>query len=233
MDASRIEVVTFDCYNTLVDARGGGSIYLYNLARKNGDETADPGWKLRDRWEAIQFDLLHGDFIPYREVLHRSIRAWVDERGYTWDDQIAEDVVGLMSAYQPFPDTRPALQQVLDAGKKLVIISNVDRDIIAHTARQIDLRFHDIITSEDAGAYKPSDQVFDYAKQRLGVPDEQVLHVAFGFKYDLAAATRAGWSTAWINRHNEPKPDGPNPDVIWRDLWGLARFVGGSGPWFE
>jgi 2-haloacid dehalogenase len=138
-----------------------------------------------------------------------------------------------MEAYQPFPDTRPALRNLKEAGYRLVIISNVDRDIIQHTLRQIEIPFDDVITSEDAGAYKPSDRVFTYAKERIGVPDEQVLHVAFGFKYDLAAASRAGWMTAWINRHNEPKPDGPDPDYIWRDLWGLSALLTNQHPWFE
>lgn len=233
MSVDGIRVVTFDCYNTLVDARGAGSVYLYNLARRNGESDPPPGWKLRDHWESMQFDLLHQEYIPYREVITRSIRAWVDEYGYEWDDQFAADMIGVMGANQPFPDTRPVLRKLKDAGYKLVIISNVDRPIIDHTVRQIDIEFDDVITSEDAGAYKPSDQVFDYARARIGVPDEQVLHAAFGFKYDLAAARRAGWTTAWINRHNEPKPEGPDPDYIWRDLWGLAHHLTGQGPWFE
>lgn len=233
MSAGQIEVVTFDCYNTLVDARGGGAVYLYNLARRNGERNLQPGWKIRDRWEAIQFELLQGEFMPYREVVAKSIRAWVDENGYEWEDKIVDDLVGIMAAYQPFPDTRPALRQVQERGLKLVIISNVDRDIIEHTVRQIDIPFDDVITSEDARAYKPSDMVFDYAKERIGVAPEKVLHVAFGFKYDLAAAQHAGWGTAWINRHNEPKPEGPDPDYIWRDLWGLARHFECPGPWFE
>jgi hypothetical protein len=75
-----------------------------------------------------------------------------------------------MEAYQPFPDTRPALRNLKEAGYRLVIISNVDRDIIQHTLRQIEIPFDDVITSEDAGAYKPSDRVFTYAKERIGVP---------------------------------------------------------------
>jgi 2-haloacid dehalogenase len=231
--SSQITTVTFDCYNTLVDARGGGAVYLYNLARKNGALDPPPGWRLRDVWEGIQFELLKGEFMPYREVLARSIREAVEQYGYEWDDRIAADVVGLMEAYQPFPDTRPALRNLVDAGYRLVIISNVDRDIIEHTVRQIDIPFTDVITSEDARAYKPSDAVFEYASRRIDAAANEVLHVAFGFKYDLAAATRAGWSTAWINRHNEPKPDGPEPDHIWRDLWGLSRHLTGRGPWFE
>lgn len=232
-NGDRVSVVTFDCFNTLVDARGGGSVFLYQLARQHGVEYPEPGWKLRDRWEALQFDLLHGEFIPYREVLAHSYRQWVEEYGLTWNDEMGEELACLMEAYQPFPDTRPALRTLRDAGYKLVIISNVDHDIIDHTVRQIDIPFDDVITSGDAQAYKPSDAVFDYARARIGVPDEQVLHAAFGFKYDLAAARRAGWSTAWINRHNEPKPEGPDPDFIWRDLWGLSYHLTGQGPWFE
>ena len=36
--------------------------------------------------------------------------------------------------------------------------------------------------------------------------------MAFGFKYDLAAAQRHGMRTAWVNRHGEPAPGPERPD---------------------
>jgi len=50
--------------------------------------------------------------------------------------------------------------------------------------------------------------------------------VAFGFKYDLAAAQRHGMRTAWVNRHRDPAPGPERPDHEWDDLWPLAGAAG-------
>ncbi len=79
--------------------------------------------------------------------------------------------------------------------------------------------------AEDVRAYKPADEVFAAALERIGEPPERVLHVAFGFKYDIGPAARAGMQTAWINRHQEPPPGSAPYDNEWRDLWGLAKLA--------
>ena len=75
-------------------------------------------------------------------------------------------------------------------------------------------------------AYKPDRRPFTRLLDKLSLPPEDVLHVAFGFKYDIGMAQELGMQTAWINRHREPLPD-PDmvPDHEWRDLWGLAELA--------
>jgi 2-haloacid dehalogenase len=216
-------LVTFDCYGTLVDWEGGAAAFLYDLALRHGEREPPPGRELRDRWEELQFDLLHGEYRPYREVLGESLRAWMGERGYGWRAEEGEALLRSIRSWQPFPDTRPALERARASGLRLAIISNTDRDIIEHTLRQIGVPFDAVVTAEDARAYKPSDAAFDYALDRLGTPPEDVLHVAFGFKYDIGPAGRHGMRTAWVNRHAEPRPGDARPDYEWRDLWPLAE----------
>jgi 2-haloalkanoic acid dehalogenase type II len=218
-------IATFDCYGTLVDWEGGAAAFLYDLALRHGESEPPPGRELRDRWEAIQFELLQGEYMPYRDVLARSLRAWMDERGYPWREQEGAALLRSMRSWQPFPDTRPALERARAAGMELVIVSNTDRDIIAHTVRHIGVEFDDVITAEDAGAYKPADAVFDHALARLEVPPEEILHVAFGFKYDIGPAGRRGMQTAWVNRHAEAPPGDAPFDHEWRDLWPLAELA--------
>ena len=109
-----------------------------------------------------------------------------------------------------------------------MIVSNTDRDILEHSLRQLELPFDDFVTAEDVGAYKPSQRVFEHALERVGKPPDEVLHVAFGFKYDIGPAARAGMRTAWVNRHAEPPPDDSPYDHEWRDLFGLAEFAEGQ-----
>ena len=54
---------------------------------------------------------------------------------------------------------------------------------------------------------------------------EEVLHVAFGFKYDIGTAKQLGMRTAWVNRHREPAPGPERPDHEWTDLWPLADIA--------
>ncbi|MBA2504362.1 MAG: HAD hydrolase-like protein [Thermoleophilaceae bacterium] len=132
-------------------------------------------------------------------------------------------------SWQPFPDTRPALTKAREAGLKLVIVSNTDNDIISHTVRQIGVPFDAIVTAEDVHSYKPADPHFERALEVVGVPPEEVLHTAFGFKYDIGPAQRHGMGSAWINRRADAAPGPERPDHEWRDLWGLAELASGSG----
>jgi len=232
MTTTGVRVATFDCYGTLIDWEGGIGTFLSDLALKHGDPHLEPGRALRERWEAIQFDLIQGPYRPYKEILAESLRAWTTERGYPWDAADGDALVRAMRSWQPFPDTRPALTQARAAGLRLVIISNTDNDIIAHSLRHLEIPFDAVITAEDCRAYKPSPANFERALVRIGEPSDRILHIAFGFKYDIAPAQRLGFRTAWVNRHAEPAPGPDRPDHVWRDLWGLAALVGDPGPGF-
>jgi len=130
-----------------------------------------------------------------------------------------------MESWQPFPDTVPALRAAREAGLGLWIISNTDRAIIEHSLRHMDVEFDGITVAQDCRAYKPSDEPFEHALNEIGRPPEQILHVAFGFKYDIAPAQRHGLRTAWVNRRQEPPPGQEQPDHEWRDLWPLADLA--------
>lgn len=225
-----MRVATFDCYGTLVDWEGGLATFLYALALEHEAQPQENGRAMRERWEALQFAIVQGEYRPYKEVLAESLRAWMTERGYPWTTSRGDALVRAMRSWQPFPDTRPALAQARQAGLRLAILSNTDNNIIAQTLRQLDVPFDDVVTAEDCRSYKPSPHNFAQLLVRVGEPPEHILHVAFGFKYDIGPAQRLGMQTAWVNRHVEPAPGAERPDYVWRDLWGLAELMGGPGP---
>ncbi|MEA2621986.1 MAG: 2-haloacid dehalogenase [Chloroflexota bacterium] len=224
---------TFDCYGTLVDWEGGAAGFLYQLALRAGDPAPPRAAALRDRWEKLQFEIIRGPYLPYQEVLARSLAAWAAETGYRLEPGDGQAFARSMRSWGPFPDTRPALLQAHARGLRLVIVSNSDHALMDHTLRQLDLPFEHVVLAEDAGAYKPDAAPLLMALERIGQPPERVIHTAFGFKYDIGPAQRLGMQTAWINRHVEPAPGPERPDHEWRDLWGLARLLGGPGPGIE
>jgi 2-haloacid dehalogenase len=162
----------------------------------------------------------------YREVLRDSLSEWAGERGYRWNDHDGEALVHAMESWQPFPDTVPALRQAKQAGLRLCIVSNTDRAIMAHTLRQLDVDFDEAVVAEDVRAYKPALGPFARALEATGEDPDRILHVAFGFKYDIGPAMRLGMRTAWVNRKREPRPGPDEPDFEWDDLWPLAGVAG-------
>ena len=221
-----VRVATFDCYGTLIDWDGGAASFLYEQARRH-EHDPPPANELRRRWEELQFERLGGGYRSYREVLVDSLCAWAGERGYRWNDHDGEALARSMESWQPFPDTVPALRAAKEAGVQLWIISNTDRAIIEHSLRHIGVEFDGVTVAEDCRAYKPATAPFEHALRSIGCEHDEILHVAFGFKYDIGPAQQLGLRTAWVNRYREPAPGPERPDHEWTDLWPLAELAAG------
>jgi 2-haloacid dehalogenase len=196
------------------------------MARRCGDDEPGAGRALRERWEELQFEHVQGDYRRYTDILCDSLSEWANERGYRWNERDGQALRRAMESWQPFPDTVPALRRAKEAGLRLAIVSNTDRSIIEHTLSQLEVEFDDVIVAEDAKAYKPSLRPFDLALDRIGGRPEEILHVAFGFKYDIGPAQRNGLLTAWVNRKREQRPGPEQPDFEWDSLWPLADVAG-------
>jgi 2-haloacid dehalogenase len=133
--------------------------------------------------------------------------------------------------WPPFADSSRALT-ALRGKYKLAIISNVDDDLFAHSARHLDVAFDWIITAQQVRSYKPSVRNFECAFERIGVPRERQLHVAQSLYHDIAPAKSLGLSTVWVNRRMGMRGSGATlpayaePDLEVADLDTLARSAG-------
>jgi 2-haloacid dehalogenase len=160
-------------------------------------------------------------------VLSASLADWEDERGYRFNEHDGEALARAMESWQPFPDTVPALRAARDAGLRLWIISNTDRAIIEHSLRHLEVDFDGVTVAEDCRGYKPSTAPFEKALGEIGLAHDEILHVAFGFKYDIGTAQELGLRTAWVNRKQEAAPGPEQADQVWKDLWPLAGVRSG------
>lgn len=197
--------------------------FLYELARRH-EHDPPPARELRERWELLQFELIQSGWRSYREVLSDSLAAWASERGYRVNERDGEQLARSMESWQPFPDTVPALRAAREAGLALWILSNTDRAIIEHSLRHLEVEFDGVTVAGDCRAYKPSTVPFEHALREIDLPREAILHVAFGFNYDIGPAQRLGLRTAWVNRKQEQAPGAERPDHEWKDLWPLAKL---------
>jgi FMN phosphatase YigB (HAD superfamily) len=98
VDASRLVACTFDCYGTLIDWEGGLGTFLYDFALRQRDDRSN-GRELRERWEAIQFEVIQGDYRRYSDVLAESLRLLADERGWAYGDEDGKSLARSMRSW--------------------------------------------------------------------------------------------------------------------------------------
>src|SRR5436309_6765936 len=114
----------------------------------------------------------------------------------------------------------------------MALITNTDDAIIAQTERMLGVKFDEIITAEQAGAYKPSHKGFLLARERLGLDVSEIWYAGFGFKYDIVPATALGYTTVWVNRQGEVRPVDVKETFLVGDMRTLAYLVQGIAAYF-
>jgi len=219
------KAITFDCYGTLIDWEGEIQRFFAQLLAAKHSAGVDAR-ALQRHWEAVQFEYIQQQYRPYRQVLRDTMRMAFEQFNLPYDDEDVELFAHSMGTWQPFPDTRDAvldLQQFV----KVVLITNTDNDIIAESERTIGVKFDDIITAEQAGAYKPGHEGFLLARQRLGLPVADIWHAGFGFKYDVVPAAELGYTTVWVNRQGEVRPVDVKETFLVGDMRTLAYLIRG------
>jgi 2-haloacid dehalogenase len=197
LDFSRFEILTFDCYGTLIDWESGILSALQGILSAHGKKLdTSTLLKLYGDFEQRSEE---GEFHPYREVLESVVRRFGAELGFVPTPQQACALPNSLPHWKPWPDTVAALRQ-LKKQFRLAILSNVDDDLFASTRLQFGVDFDDVITAQQAEAYKPSLKLFELALSRIQAPAHRVLHVAQSIYHDVVPAQALGLATVWVNR---------------------------------
>ena len=117
-----------------------------------------------------------------------------------------------MADWPPFPDSADALA-LLATRFRLGVITNCDDDLFAAAADKLGVDFDPLVTAEQAGAYKPAEDGFRLAFERLDLPRERILHVAQSRFHDHVTAKRLGLTTVWIDRRGGRSGTGATPEA--------------------
>jgi 2-haloacid dehalogenase len=219
-DWSTIAAITFDCYGTLIDWEAGLREYVRPILEQTKQAEVSPeAWV--ERWERIQFQMLT-PYRSYREILARSYDATMQHFGIEAFVDAGAGLARSVASWQPFPDSTAALRR-LAKRRRLCIVSNIDRDLLADSVGRLQAPFSCLVTAEDARAYKPNPRPLELAIERLGLLPSQILHAAFGWKYDLGPARALGMRTCFVNR-GQVQLDQPR-DVEVPSLAALAELL--------
>jgi 2-haloacid dehalogenase len=216
--------VTFDCFGTLVDWRHGIATSADLVAPGRGAE-------LLERYNAHEMDVqAERPFRRYRDVLAEGLRrAAADLRV-----ELAPDDAGVLAATIPhwpvFPEVPGALGELRDAGWRLALLTNCDRDIIGATQRKLGVTIDAVVTAEAVGSYKPALGHFRRFTESFGVEpgDPRWVHVAQSHVHDVVPAHGLGLPSVWVNRLGEDH-DPSLAGAVLPDLHGLAATIARLG----
>jgi 2-haloacid dehalogenase len=223
LDFARFSAFTFDCYGTLIDWESGLLAALRPVLRSHGCDLTDQ--QILDLYGELE-PQAQSPYQRYRQVLAAVVRGFGERLGFPVSDREAASLAESLPDWPPFPDTRAALAR-LHTRYKLAIISNTDDDLFAGTARHLGTRFDEVITAQQAKAYKPSTAPFLLALERLGLPRERVLHVGQSVYHDVLPARSLGMSTVLVHRRGfgATRPSQGQPDLKVPDLETLAALA--------
>lgn len=190
-------IVTFDCYGTLVD---------FDLDRVTRDilkdrlriDGVDEAEFLRD-FRVMRFQAVLEPYRPYKQLLRETLEHAMRLHGLPYRTEDGDALVTAVPAFGPFREV-PAVLERLKERYRIAIISNTDDDLIRGNVEQIGVDFDFVITAEQARAYKPRREAFEFALRAIGRPADQVIHVAQGFEYDIIPTHGSGMRRIWINR---------------------------------
>ena len=197
LDFNRFEILTFDCYGTLIDWEAGILSALHGILAAHGKKIDDA--TLLRLYGDFEQRSEAGPFRSYRVVLESVVRRFGAELGFTPTAEQARSLPDSLPAWKPWPDTVAALRQ-LKTRFRLAILSNVDDDLFAATRPQLGVDFDEVVTAQQAQAYKPSLKVFELALARIKAPAHRVLHVGQSIYHDVIPAQALGLATVWVNR---------------------------------
>ena len=223
LDFSPFQALTFDCYGTLIDWETGLLGALRPILHAHGSKLGD------DQILALYAELeplAQNPYRRYREVLAEVVRGFGKRLGFKASEEEARSLPDALKDWPPFPDTVTALKR-LQTRYRLAIISNTDDDLFAGTARHLQVQFDQVITAEQARAYKPSLAPFQLALERLGLPKQQVLHIGQSVYHDVVPAKSLGLATVLVRRRGfgATRVTSEKPDLEVPDLQSLAALA--------
>jgi 2-haloalkanoic acid dehalogenase type II len=218
---ARYDIITFDCYATLIDWESGIAGAFLRAAAAEG-VTLERNDILR-AYAELERGVEAEVYRSYREILRETAARVALALGWPLAPERAGFLSDSVPSWQPFADTNPALERLVAAGCRLGILSNIDDDLLAATCERFTVKFDVVVTAQQVRSYKPGHAHFLTARERIG--DARWLHAAESNFHDIVPTNALGIDNAWINRLRQQPLPGGTPTYAFNDLAGLADAI--------
>jgi 2-haloacid dehalogenase len=193
----KFEILTFDCYGTLIDWESGILSSLRPIFDKYKVDISDE--EILEFYSIIE-SRLERKYIPYKEILKKVVIKFSQYLNFELEKGDELVLLNAFRNFETFEDTNETLKELKERNYKLAIISNVDKELFEFTKDKFEVDFDYIITSQEVKAYKPNIHIFEYALKIFNKSKEKILHVAQSYYHDIIPAKNLGIKTAHIRR---------------------------------
>jgi 2-haloacid dehalogenase len=172
------------------------------------------------RWRAGYFAALEsvdggGGWTSVHSVYRDALDSVLDGFGSTgFSAAEREELTLAWQRLKPWPDVVPGLTRMKTA-YTLATLSNADVAAVVNISKRAGLPWDAIFAAEMAGVFKPDPAIYRMAATYLGLAPAEIMMVA-SHKYDIRAAGRLGFRTAFVARPLEFGADGAT-DVDFSD----------------
>lgn len=221
MAGLRPKYITFDCYGTLTRFR------MPEISRELFSDriSADDMEAFIRDFAAYRRDEVLGAWKPYVQVLKNAVERSCKRWGIPYREEDGQKIYEAVPTWGPHPDVPEPLARVAKH-YPLVILSNASNDQIHSNVEKLGAPFHAVYTAQQAQAYKPRLQAFEYMLDQLGCGPSDLLHVSASLRYDLMSAHDLGIKDkVYVNRGYEPSTPYYGYHEI-KDIGGLPGLLG-------
>ncbi|MEP7003990.1 MAG: HAD family hydrolase [Chloroflexota bacterium] len=205
---------TFDCYGTLIDWEGGITAALLPFFAGPVDRDA-----LAHEYIETEKTVETGSYLRYHDVLDRAGTALLHKHGIDRPSPLPASLPG----WEAFAEVPASLRALRAAGRKVAILSNVDRDLIATSIPKLGIVPDLVVTAEDVGSYKPAAGHWERFAELTGASTAETVHVGASQYHDMLPAAALGYRTVFIDRHREQLTT--MPTRVLRDLGRLPAAI--------
>jgi 2-haloacid dehalogenase len=215
-------VLVFDVNETLLDLRALDPIF----EKAFGDAGARREW-FGQMLQSAFVSVITDNYANFGAIGGAALRMVAARRGVPLSDESIEAVRSGMRELPAYPDVRPALERLRDAGYRLATLTNSIAEVGDAQVTNAGLRdlFELTFSADNAQRLKPAPEPYRMAAEALGVDIGEVRLIA-AHSWDVAGALRAGCRAAFVARPGQVlDPLAPEPDIVGNDIGEVAAAI--------
>ena len=197
-----IKIYVFDAYGTLFD--------VHSAVGRHRDRVGPQADRLSEMWRIKQLEYtwvrtLCGAYRDFGALTGEALDFAAARCGGLSAD-VRRDLLAAYETLDAYPDVKPTLARLREAGARLAILSNGTPGMLASavTHAGLDGWFEHVLSVDPLQLFKTAPAAYARVETAMGVAPGDVSFQSSN-RWDIAGAARFGFRTVWINRQGLPE----------------------------
>jgi 2-haloacid dehalogenase len=200
----RPKYISFDVYGTLISWDTDPTTRRLLAGRLPEEQ-----WPtFKKVFRGYRYDEVCGDYKPYEQILQDSFDRVCKRFGIGPTPGAGAELADAVRTWGAHDDV-PAPLKLMGDNYQLVALSNADDSFLDISIPRLGADWHAVLTAEQAQAYKPRYQAFEYMLDTLDASPEDFLHISSHTRYDPMPMHDMGFrNLVLLDRGYDPVTDG-------------------------